>query len=386
MNGLLKSLKTGPLNSIMLFAVYFVVNLLFLTKYGIRQSFVPLSVLVVIFFAANLLMFSLGKWSRLRKIWTGKSVYILIAGVALVYIALCHVMKDPYTMNIDRWQTLEFSLEYWFKGKYIYDTRNFMGNLSSYLPGQLLLSSVFYLLGNVGYLQVAAFLLFSYTILMVFKSNLVRFTAILMLGVSLAYIYDVVCKSDFISSFIAVAAFILFWSSRFKQDYFQKPVLLGISVGILCLTRSVAVIPLIIFLLQPFWMTDWNKKIQFGVSFLITAGILLATVLLPAKNFDYMLQYNPLTLQGQSNKYVMLFFIALAIILSFYAKKIETVFYFSAYIIFLVMVSFAGEQYLTLGISYQNNFFSTTYIAACLPFSIIGYCYAGKKELNNSIQ
>ncbi|WP_185290471.1 hypothetical protein [Chryseobacterium lactis] len=379
MNRLLESVKSNQVNRYLLFAVYFIVNLLFLTKYGIRQSFVPLSVLVAVFFIANLFLLSLGKWPPLKKIWTIKLVYILIACISITYIGLCHVMKDPYKMNIDRWQTLEFSLEYWFKGKYIYDTPNFMGNLSSYLPGQLLLSSVFYFLGNVGYLQVGAFLLFSYTIMLEFKSNLVRFTAILMLGVSLAYIYDVVCKSDFISSFIAVAAFMLFWSSRFRQDYFQKPILLGICVGVLCLTRSVVIIPLIIFLLRPFWSTGWEKKIKFGFSFLLTVSLLLATVLLPAKNLEHLMQYNPLTLQGQSNKLVMLFFIILAIIASFYAKKIETVFYFSAYISFLVMVSFLGEQYFILGVSYQNNFFSTTYLAACLPFSIIGYCYTKQK-------
>ncbi|WP_160138463.1 hypothetical protein [Chryseobacterium sp. c4a] len=380
MNGILKFVKGNQLNSILLFTVYFVVNLLFLTKYGIRQSFVPLSILVVVFSVANVFLFSAGKWERLKKIISGKFVYILIAGIALVYIALCHVMKDPYKMNIDRWQTLEFSLEYWIKGKYIYDTPNFMGNLSSYLPGQLLLSSIFYFIGNVGYLQVAAFLLFAYTICLEFKSNFIRFIGILMLGISLAYIYDVVCKSDFIASFIAVAAFMLFWHSKFKHDYFQKPILLGISIGVLCLTRSVVIIPLIIFLLRPFLNTGWEKKIKFGLSLLLTAGILLASVFLPAKNLDHLLQYNPLTLQGQSNKYVMLFFIVLAIMASFYAKRIESVFSFSAYITFLVMVSFVTEKYLILGFDFQSNFFSTTYLAACLPFCIIGYCYTKRKE------
>ncbi len=344
----------------------------------------PLSLLAAVFFVANAFLFSLEKWSQFKKIWTGKLVYILIAFISIAYIGLCHVMKDPYKMNIDRWQTLEFSLEYWFKGKYIYDTPNFMGNLSSYLPGQLALSGIFYFLGNVGYLQVAAFLLFSYTVLVEFKNNLIRFKAILMLGISLAYIYEVVCKSDFISSFIIAAAFILFWSSRFKHDYFQKPVLLGLCTGLLCLTRSVVVIPLIIFLLQPFIVTSWEKKIKFGVSFLLIVTVLLATVLLPAKSIDHLLHYNPLTLQGQSNKFVMLFFVVLAIIAAFYVKKIQTVFYFSAYITFLIMLFFVGEQYLTLDISYQNNFFSTTYLAACLPFSIIGYCFTVRNSLNEN--
>lgn len=379
MNALLNFIRSNRLNGILLFAVYFIINLLFLTKYGIRQSFVPLTILVILFSGGNLLLFSLGKWSRLKKLWTEKSVYVLIIFITIVYIALCHVIKDPYKMNIDRWATLEFSVEHWTKGEYIYDTPNFMGNLSSYLPGQLLLSSVFYFLGNVGYLQVAIFLLFSYVIFLEFKSNFHRFFAIGMLGISLAYIYEVVCKSDFISSFIAVAAFILFWSRKFKDDYFKRPFLLGICIGILCLTRSAVIIPLIIFLLNPFIKTSWKNKIKFGVCFLLTVAILLASVLLPAKNIEHVLQYNPLNLQGQSNKFVMLFFMILSVILSFYVKKIETVFYFSAYILFLVMLSFVGEQYFTLGFSYQNNYFSTTYLAACLPFCIIGYCYTKQK-------
>jgi hypothetical protein len=255
-----------------------------------------------------------------------------------------------------------------------------MGNLSSYFPGQLLLALPFYLLGNVGYLQVAAFLLFSYTILLEFKSNLIRFMAILMFGISLSYIYEAVCKSDFISSFIFTAAFILFWHSKFKNNYFQNPVLLGICLGVLCLTRSVAVIPLIIFLLKPFLSTSIDSKIKTSVTFVMTVCVLLVTVFLPAKNIEYILQYNPLNLQGQSNKFVMLFFVATAILLSFYVKKISDVFYFSTLIVFLIMLSFVLEKYLLLGYGFQHNLFSTTYLAACLPFSIIAYCFSVRKE------
>jgi predicted transporter len=74
-----------------------------------------------------------------------------------------------------------------------------------------------------------------------------------------------------------------------------------------------------------------EKKIKFGFSFLLTVSLLLATVLLPAKNLDHLMQYNPLTLQGQSNKLVMLFFIVLAIIASFYAKDRNRILFFSIY-------------------------------------------------------
>lgn len=386
MNTILTYTKNGKANSLMMFTVYFVINLLFLTKYGIRQSVVPLSILMIAFGTVHFSMFFLRKNQLLEKKLNVKLVYLLTGLFTVVYIALCHILKDPYKMNIDRWQTLNFSLEYWIHGKYIYDTPNFMGNLSSYLPGQLLLALPSYLLGNVGYLQVMAFLLFSYTILLEFKSNLIRFTAILMLGISLAYIYEAVCKSDFISSFIFVAAFILFWHSKFKDNYFQKPVLLGIGLGVLFLTRSVAVIPLIIFLMKPFLATNTSRKIKTALAFLLTVAVLLLTVFLPAKNLDFILQHNPLTLQGQSNKFVMLFFLAAAIILSFNVKKIDDVFYFSTFIVFLIMLSFVIEKYLLLGFGFQHNLFSTTYLASCLPFCIISYCLSVRKELKNQYQ
>lgn len=381
MNTTLTYMKTGMANSLMLFAVYFVVNFLFLTKYGIRQSLVPISILIIAFITVHFFLFFLRKNELLNQKINVKLVYLLTGVLGVGYIALCHVLKDPYQLRIDRWQTLDFSLDYWIHGKYIYDTRNFIGNLSSYLPGQLLLALPAYLSGNVGYLQVAAFLLFSYAVMLEFKSNLIRFTAILMLGISLAYIYEAVCKSDFISSFIFAAAFILFWHTRFKENYFKKPVLLGIVLGILFLTRSVVVIPLIIFLLKPFLATHTKRKIQTVTAFLLTVAVLLFTVFFPAENLEYIIEHNPLTLQGQSNKWVMLVFLAATVFLSFYVKKINDVFYFSAYIVFLTMLSFILEKYLLFGLGFQDNLFSTTYLAACLPFSIIAYCFSVRKEI-----
>jgi len=374
----------NALQSIISFLIYFVVNFLFLTKYGIRQSFLPLSVLCVLYIGFNFSIFYIRKNSFLQKSVNNKTIYIFVGLIAVIYFVFCHLFSDPYKLNIDRWQTLNYSLEYWLQGKFFYDEINFMGNKSSYLPGQLLIALPFYLLGNVGYLQLACFLFFSYVLTKEFKSNYLQLLGVFMFSVSLSYIYEVICKSDFISSFIIVASFIALWHNKYKDDYFQKPYLLGLILGILFLTRSVAVIPLIIFLLNPFLRTNMNSKIKVIVSFTLTLVILLATVILPGNDLLYILKHNPLTLQGQSNKYIMLFFVFLAVILSFYVKKIASVFYFSSIIVFLVMVSFVTEKYFSLGYDYQNNYFSTTYLAACLPFAIIAYCFSIEKEIKSS--
>ncbi|MBP7499654.1 MAG: hypothetical protein KA796_07280 [Chryseobacterium sp.] len=313
-------------------------------------------------------------------------VYLLVFVIFTVYFVFCNLLNDPYKLNIDRWQTLNYSLDFWIHGQYFYDEINFMGNKSSYLPGQLLVSLPFYLLKNVGYLQLASFLLFAYTLKLSFKSNYLQFLGIFMFGISLSYIYEVLCKSDFLSSFILVASFIAIWDKKFKDNYFKKPYLLGGIVGVLCLTRSVALLPLIIFLFRPFLFIDFHYKIKFVAALIFTIIVLLGTVILPADDLFYVLKHNPLNLQGQSNSYVMMFFLLTAFWVSFKVRRVEHVFYFSSIFLFLLMVCFLTEKYFLLNYHYQSNLFSTTYLAACLPFAIISFCFTIQKEMQQKDQ
>lgn len=367
--------------SAILFILYTAINLSFLIKYGIRQSFVSIYLLAAVFIIVHFLIFKYSSqiFSKLTEKPFILKAFILV--VTLAYIGLAHVFKDPYKLNIDRWQTMEYSLRHWLQGKYIYDTKNFVGNYPSYLPGQLLVAVIFFFLGNVGYLQVAAFLLFCYAIIKEFKSRDVKSIGIFLLAVSLSYIYEVVCKSDLISSFIMVSAFVLYWHKKFEKDYFKNPFLLGLLLGFICLTRSVVIIPLILFFMKPFLVTTVNNKMKVCVGFIITFSLLLATVLLPAKDFDYILKYNPLQLQGQANKYVTLFFLMITVILALYVKRIEQVFYLSSVIIFAMMASYIVE---TIMRGWTFDYMNVSYVATALPFCIIGYCYTKQKELDDN--
>lgn len=351
--------------------IYIVVNLLFIVKYGIKQDFIPIYILIILFCLFQFLIFK-GYNYFVKKIKiTNTIVYSVIFLSTVFYIFLSHIIKDPYQLKIDRWQTIEYSLDYWIHGKYIYDTKNFMGNISSYLPGQLVFLVGFYFLGNVGYIQVASLLLFSCAIVWFFKSNSIRLYGIALLMISLSFLYEAICKSDFISSFIIVSVFILYWHKKFERDYFEKPLLLGFIIGMICLTRSAVVIPLILFLLKPFLEAGLKQKIKFMIAFSLTVGILLASVLLPAENFEYVLKHNPLKMQGQSNSFVVLIFLLITAVFSFYIKNINQVFYLSAIIIFCLMAAYVVEYIIN---GYDYNFLNITYVAAALPFSIIGYC------------
>ncbi|TXF75009.1 hypothetical protein [Chryseobacterium sp.] len=380
MNKILDFIENTQMMKYVMFSMYVIINLLFVVKYGVKQDLIPTYILIILFILSQIFIL-IGYDYFLKKIKISNTlVYSTLFLSTVFYIFLCHIIKDPYQLKIDRWQTIEYSLNYWIHGEYIYDTKNFMGNVSSYLPGQLLFLVGFYLLGNVGYIQVASLLLFSCAIIWSFKNNTVRFYGIVLLTISLSFLYEAVCKSDFISSFIITTVFILLWHKKFEGNYFEKSVLLGFILGVICLTRSVVVIPLILFLFRPFWEAAWKQKIKFIASFSLTAGILLASVLLPAENFEFILKHNPLKMQGQSNIFVVVFFLLLSVFFSFYIKNIKQVFNLSAIIIFCLMGDHILEQLIK---GYDSKFLNITYLAAALPFCIISYCFLLKSNIED---
>lgn len=376
-SSLFKFLEDSKLMKVIIFIIYFIINFLFLVKYGARQEKVHILFLAVIFiFIHAIFYFSYHSIINKLKL-NSKIIYGLVVVTGIIYLFLSHLTKDPYALKIDRWQTAEYSLDYWLHGKYIYSTKNFMGNIPSYLPGQLLFLVGFYLIGNVGYLQVVSLVLFTFAVIKEFKANNIRLLGILMMFFSLSFIYEAVCKSDFISSFIIVSFFIIYWSKKYQDNYFQKPLLLGVILGVLCLTRSVVVVPIILFLCKPFFEASWAEKIKFSCMYIITIVLLLLSILLPAENFDYILAYNPLGMQGQSNILVIIIFLSVSVFLSFIVKEIRHIFYLSTIIVFSLMCAHIIQQLLR---ETTFNYLNITYLAAALPFCVISFCFLSQKE------
>jgi hypothetical protein len=355
-----------------MFLIYFTVNLLFVIKYGVRQDKIDVSVLVGIFALFHILIYKSNQFFINKLKITKTFLYLFLGAVVFIFILLCHLIDSPYKVNIDRWQTIEYCLKDWLNGDFFYDKPNFIGQMPSYLPGQLLAAVGFYLVGNVGYLQIAAFIIFVASVFSFFSNNNIRFIASFLLIISLSFIYEIVCKSDFISSFIFTIAFIVFWHKKFSDNYFAKPLLLGIILGFLCLTRSLVIIPIILFLLNPFFKANNSEKLKSVVGFLMSFSFLLSTVILPVKSFEYLQEFNPLKTQGQGSGYIMLIFLIVTVVISRFVQNIQQIFFYSAIIYFLLIGSFLIESSLS-GIVYNN--LGITYLASSLPFAIIGYAY-----------
>lgn len=374
----LKYMKNDHIMKPVMFLIYFTVNLLFVIKYGVRQDKIDVSVLVGIFALFHILIYRSNQFFINKIKITKTFLYLFLGAVVLIFVLLCHLIDSPYKVNIDRWQTIEYCLKDWLNGDFFYDKPNFIGQMPSYLPGQLLAAVGFYLVGNVGYLQIAAFIIFVASVFSFFSNNNTRSIASFLLVASLSFVYEIVCKSDFISSFIFTAAFIIFWHKKFSDNYFEKPLLLGLILGFLCLTRSLVIIPIILFLLDPFFKANHSEKLRSILGFLISFSLLLSTVILPVKSFEYLQEFNPLKTQGQGSGYIMLIFLIVTVAISRFVQNIQQIFFYSAIIYFLLIGSFLIESSLS-GIVYNN--LGITYLASSLPFAIIGYCYCLSENL-----
>lgn len=376
---------------IYILSCYLLINVLFIGKYGLRQDlispilliaayllFVPGIYLIIIKFKNRLNTFS-----RFKKwlIFTG-----LLLSLLLFYIM---VSVDKNQLNTDRWSAMTSAIGALLNLDYPYTAVDHMGGRSSNFPGLLLIGIPFYLLGNVGFLEIFTFLA---TILFLVKSKIMnhrKVLTLLLLLFSPAWWWEIVTGSDLMSNIILIILFMLIWHHKYPEDYFRKPVLLGILTAIFILTRGIVIIPLTIFLFKAFMDAPKVKKFQFTSSFLIAIILLALPVILLAPDTDTLIHYNPIVLQIRHMPYyIQMLTIASSFLLAIGAKHISIVFFRS----FLVLSSFI---LLTLIISlwnyglYEsivNSIFDISYLGMLIPFSIVTLVIPGYTYEKRSIQ
>lgn len=145
--------------------IYIFINSLFLLKYASRQSYVPDWMVILGYVFSGCLLMSLAH----KKMYFAnedilRKVYIVIGLLISVVLVFMNLQVDPNSLHVDRWSAMEITIENLLDGRYPYDKTDYLGQTSSNLPGLSLLGLPFYLLGDVGYLQVFVFGVFSFWI------------------------------------------------------------------------------------------------------------------------------------------------------------------------------------------------------------------------------
>ncbi|WP_115461976.1 hypothetical protein [Winogradskyella aurantiaca] len=352
--------------------IWILVNSLFILKYGPRQSFIPTAWLLAGYavFSA-FLFFSIAKLKASSRflIVIPKWAYIAVVSIIALAMTVYIHSTDSLSINVDRWSALEISVECLTQGLYPYTRIDHIGGVSSNLPGLAFLALPFYLLGDVGYLQVATFLLVATYAYRRARNSWHAAILILLFISSPAVLWEIAVKSDFLSNLLLCFLFIDYWMLKNSSQELRRPWLLGALTAFFLLTRGVTLIPLSILFFVAFWKSTTKAKLKIMASSLISGLLICLPTLLAVPDWETLVVFNPLGRQTNKAPLFLYMLLPLVLLIPRYYSTYRTRLFMSALILFTFPL--VALLYRTYDLGWYNaimNFnFNFSYLNMSLP-------------------
>lgn len=328
--------------------LFIIINSLFILKYSPRYGLNPylLSVAFIVVILIYLFLYHKIANELSEKIFR-LLFWVMLAGTIIVIVFLFkHI--DPYTIRVDRWSALTFFWDSVFKGQYPYITHTHVctTNFASPFPVWHVISLPFYLLGDVGIEIIFFLLLLAVVVKYYFSSYRKSFFFISLLLISPAYWWEVSARSDSLSNGLLVFMIILYLikTNRTLINNFK---LLIVICGLIAATRFTAIIPLALFLFQPYLKLSTNRKIIFPFAILGIAFIAFCPFIFWDIETWIFFTRNPFMSQtANGNLYVFLFMFLIGITSALTWKSTQQFFNItSLFIFFFILIAQLARIY-----------------------------------------
>lgn len=381
---MLKNIKILKLYRFAIF-IYLLVNSLFVLKYGERQHYISAYLLVVIYNIFILgLLYVISKISYSLNIFKKSNFFLFSVFIFCIFFVI-NLIVDGNTLNTDRWSAMKTTIEGVLSGIYPYNLKDHLGQTSSNLPGLFYIGLPFYLIGNIGMLQVFTFILGSFIL---YKSKLNvkdKITILVLFLCSPAYLWEIFAKSDLVSNILLLIYFMFYWHKKYRNNYFKNISLLAFACSFLFLTRGIVVIPLTLFLFSDFLKLSATKKMVFLGYNLVFLVLISLPILFVLPDFKTIIEHNPFNHQTRFTPFWMqLLFVLLPFLVyvknkSFYQVTHQSFINFT----FLLLISFLIEVLdENFNDALYKSYFDISYLTMILPFAIL--IIASKKEFTSS--
>ncbi|MFO7754594.1 MAG: hypothetical protein R6V34_01275 [Bacteroidales bacterium] len=357
-------IKTSISVTILLF-----VNFIFAYKYLSRYSDFGLFISGII-----LIIQFISFWLSYRINLSVKQKNILcyvITGFIIGLVIISHIKIPVELLNVDRWSVISSFLTELFKGNYPYFAKSSMGNYPGPMPFYFFIALPFYLIGELSILSCLGYCI----MLMVFiwKKRTTQSIIFLMffLSTSLFLIWEITTRSN-LFTFTVLVLLTLYAFIDLKHTKSLKFYTLAILTGLLLSTRSVYILPYIIFFLSGVI----NKEIGFKklLLFISIAFISFASTFIPfiiAFKRDFFIM-NPFIIQSSFliPAFYTIIFVSISIALSFLVKNKWDKFFYSGISLFIAIVIYSIYQLVNYGYeaSFINSKIDISYFVFCIPF------------------
>lgn len=355
--------------------IYLVTNLLFIIKYSVRQNYVSEAVVLALFTLFTLGIVLARKTLLFKNLNHKKTsfYYWFIVLCAAVTFSILITKIDGNTLNTDRWSALELTIETITQGKYPYTRLDHKEQMSSNFPALGFLGLPFYVLGDVGYLQVFILVIFAYFLCKTSNQIQTALLGILLFLFSPAILWEFLGKSDLTSNLMLFVIIAHFWFQKDKNPLLNKPILTGVFMAFFLLTRGVLIIPVVIYFFKDFVQSLLKTKLTLIASAVIFGFIICLPTILTIPDWETFITYNPLVLQTNKAHFLTYLFLVATPFLSFLAKDENDRLFFSGLIMFLI--PFVSMLVCIVNEGWQSTIFKSyydiTYLTMALPFVIL---------------
>lgn len=367
------------------YLIFIFINTLFVIKYASRID--AFNGYIVAFIYTLLMSITSLIYIRLNLNNYYKPLFYITSILFFVFTIYLNINIDGNSLMVDRWSAMEVGVKALLNGEYPYSAIDHLNGRTSNLPTLLFIGIPFYFLGNIGFLQSFAFLLFIYITLKVFNTYKERLLCVLLLIFSPSYLWEIYAKSDLMSNFIIILAVVVFMQNRIFRNIKINPVFESFLLTSLVMTRITAIIPISILFFKHFYRFSVQKKIIFTATSLITVIIFSYICFNKVSSLEHFYRHNPFELQNRQLPSILSFILIIApMIYSFRTKGIESIIYLTV-IFLLIPVSiafFTSIYYSGFKATLFESSFDISYFNMILPFLVLSLVFDYKNIIKKT--
>lgn len=366
------------------------INFIFSYKYSLRYTefALYLSLFLSIF---QVFIFQFRKKISLTNNLKNIICYVLFSFlVGLVFVS--HIAVPIEFLNVDRWSVISSFLTELYNGNYPYFAKSHGGNYPGPMPIYYLIASPFHWMGELSILSCLGYCIL--TALLLKKANVtenIKFVLFYMFT-SVYLIWEITTRSN-LFTFTILTLLVLDEVINFNIKNTLKFYVLAVLTGLVLSTRSIYILPYIIFFISSLT----NKEITFKKLFLFLSIALVAFVstFIPFIYFFYddFFTMNPFIIQSSFliPKFYILIFILISILLAFFVKNKIDKFFYSGLSLFVATLIYAFYHLFNSGyeVSFITSKTDISYFIFCIPFLIkylMGNSKQEKKTIANKVE
>ncbi len=358
-------------------AVLLFINFLFCYKYISRHTafgiYMALLLLIVQF-----LVFKFGDKvfiTKRNKNIIGYCFICFIGGLIL----FSHQAIPIESLNVDRWSVISSFLTELYDGNYPYYAKSHMGNFPGPMPVYFLIAAPFHALGELSILSSIGYIIIS--ILLIKRIAVTKAIKFLLfyLFTSFYLIWEITTRSNIFTysvlALLVLNAFI-YLDKKDKIKFYVLAVLTGFMLS----TRSVYVLPYIVFFLSSLIHKEVALKRMFLFIFIAFLSFLSTFLPLVWVFYDDFFTMNPFIIQSSFlvPKFYIIFFVLIAVLLSLLVKNKNDKFFYSGISLFIAILIYSFYHIANHGLEVAliDSKIDISYFILCIPF-LVKYLIGG---------